>query len=129
RRPWWSQMSMNLAKIALHVAADPPKNRTRTLAHAGYVREILAHAGFFFEEIERSWISLFEPSAIQNPNAQYPRSGCRAPEIQNPAVLLLVGDTALTEEETQSLDRWIEAGGCVIGVASHSGAPSLFGVR
>jgi hypothetical protein len=103
---------MNIARIALHVAADPPKNRTLTLAHAGYIREILGHAGFFFEEVDRSGLSLFESS-----------------DHHSPAVLLLVGDAALTEAEAQALHEWIEAGGCLIGVGSHSGAPALFGVR
>src|SRR5438128_2386450 len=108
---------MNIARIALHIAADPPKNRTRTLAHAGYAREILAHAGFFLEEIERSCLPSCEPSAIQNPNAQ------RALEIQNPVVLILVGDAALAEEEAAAIGQWIEGGGFLIGVGSHSGAP------
>src|SRR5438034_442443 len=42
---------MNLATIALHVAAGLPANRPRTLSHAGYTREILPHAGLFFDGI------------------------------------------------------------------------------
>src|SRR5712692_1037951 len=110
---------MNLATIALHIAADPPVNRPRTLSHAGYTREILAHAGLYYEEVERAWFSALGPSAIQNPKSK----------IQNPAVLLLVGDAALTADEATALETWIEHGGCVIGVGSHSGAPGLFGVR
>ena len=98
---------MNLATIALHVAADPPVNRPRTLAHAGYIREILAHAGLFYEEVERASLSA----------------------IQNPALLLLIGDATLTAEEAASLEQWIQSGGSLIGVGSHSGAPALFGVR
>jgi hypothetical protein len=103
---------MNIARIALHVAAEPPKNRTRTLAHVGYVREILAHAGFFWEEVGRSELSPFASS-----------------NDYRPAVLLLVGDAALTAEEARALEAWIGAGGCLIGVGSHSSAPALFGVR
>src|SRR5438876_5286685 len=105
---------MNLARIALHIAADPPMNRTRTLAHADYVREILAHAGFFFEELTRS----------QLPMLPSPSRGGAGGEL-----LLLVGDAALTGEEADALEVWIEAGGCLIGTGSHSGAPGLFGVR
>ena len=75
---------MNLATIALHVAADPPANRPRTLSHAGYVREILAHAGLFFDEVSRQQLPL-PPSPF--------RGGAGG------GVLLLAGDAALTEGE------------------------------
>jgi hypothetical protein len=105
---------MNLATIALHVAADLPVNRPRTLAHAGYIREILAHAGLFYEEVTREQISL-----LPSPS----RGGAGG------GVLLLVGDAALTADEATALKAWIEVGGSLIGVGSHSGAPGLFGVR
>jgi hypothetical protein len=113
---------MKIATIALHVATETPVNRPRTLRHAGYVREILAHAGLFYEEVPRSWIA--ESDQIRNPSTR--SAGTRA--IRNPTVLLLVGDAALTADEAGALERWIEAGGCLIGVGSHSGASELFGV-
>src|SRR5437867_13390815 len=100
---------MKIATIALHVAAETPANRPRTLRHAGYVREILAHAGLFYDEVPRGWLA--DPG--QSPS---------------PAALLLVGDAALTADEAAALERWIEAGGSLIGIGSHSGAPELFGV-
>ena len=42
-------------------------------------------------------------------------------------VLLLVGDAALTADEVAALEFWIEGGGCLIGVGSHSGAPGQIG--
>src|SRR5438128_12544192 len=104
---------MNIARVVLHVAAEPPKNRTRTLAHAGYVREILAHAGFFFNEITRSQLAVL-PS---------PSRGGVGGEV-----LLLVGDAALTQDEVEALEAWIEAGACLIPIGSPPGAPWPFGV-
>src|SRR5438093_3372568 len=105
---------MNLATIALHVAAGLPANRPRTLSHAGYTREILAHAGLFFDEVSRQQLPL-PPSPS--------RGGAGG------GVLLLAGDAALTEGEVAAVETWVENGGCLIGVGSHSGAPGLFGVR
>src|SRR5437879_1671178 len=101
---------MKIATIALHVAAETPANRPRTLRHAGYIREILAHAGLSYDGVPRGWLA--DPD--QSPN---------------PLALLLAGDAALAVDEAAVLERWIEAGGCLIGIGSHSGVPELFGVR
>jgi hypothetical protein len=106
---------MNLARIALYVAAEPPKNRTRTLAHAGYVREILAHAGFFFEEVPREHLLAARARSLH--------------PLPSTDLLILVGDASLSEEEAASIENWIEAGGCLIALGSPSGATDLFGVR
>jgi hypothetical protein len=105
---------MQLARIALHIAAPSPANRPRTCTHSAYAREILAHAGLFYEEVDRDQLSLF-PSP--------PRGGAGG------EVLLLAGDAALTPDEATALEPWIESGGCLIGIGAHSGAPGLFGVR
>jgi hypothetical protein len=102
-----SDAAMHLTTVALHIAADLPANRSRTCSYAAYVREILAHAGCFFEEIARDHIITSSHHHI----------------------IILAGDAALTSDEAAGLEAWIEAGGCLIGIGSHSGAPALFGVR
>jgi hypothetical protein len=92
-------------------------NRPRTLAHAGYTREILGHAGLFFEEVPRH-------DLVTSSSTRF--AGTR--HIITSSLLIVVGDAALTEEEAAALSQWIEAGGCLIGIGSHSGAPGLFGV-
>ena len=49
--------------------------------------------------------------------------------LSTSSIAIVVGDAVLTEDETQVLETWIESGGSLIGVGSHSGAPDLFGVR
>src|SRR5687767_9640318 len=98
---------MKLATLALHIAPDPPPNRPRTLSHPAYLREILSHAGLFYEEIPRDQV-------IRSSGYQ---------------VIILTGDAALTQDEGGALEAWIEAGGSLIGIGSHSGQPALFGVR
>jgi hypothetical protein len=98
---------MTIATLALHIPPAPPPNRPRTLSHPTYLREILAHGGLFYEEVSRDQV--IRPSGHQ--------------------VIILTGDAALTPDEAAALEAWIEAGGCLIAIGSHSGQPSLFGVR
>jgi hypothetical protein len=98
---------MLAGKLIVCIAPPPARNRPSTVVHAGYVREILAHAGIPFEEVARDRL----PSAL-------------APET----ILLMVGDLSLSQEEVAALEAWVAGGGALVGVGATSGAAGLFGV-
>ncbi len=72
-----------------------------------YIREILAHAGIPFDEVER-------PIA--------------AADVAGRRILLLPWHMTLSEEEQALLDRFVREGGALIGLGGASGLEELFGV-
>lgn len=104
-------MTLGNGTVGLCVAPRSAPNRATTTGCHFYIREILAHAGLWTTETARETLA----EAIAD------TAGFR--------VLLLAGDLALSEAETDALRRWVEAGGALIGVGATSNADALWGVE
>jgi hypothetical protein len=95
------------ARIGVCISTVPPRNRGSSVRHPEYLREILEHAGLFFEEVPREQLI------------------ARAGEF---TLLLIAGDAGLSAEDVAALEGWVRAGGALVGIGSTSGAEALFGV-
>lgn len=73
-----------------------------------YIKEILQHAGLFFQQISPSGL----PSLL---------SGTKS-------VVVLAGDLRLSEVERDVLSRLVKSGGTLIGIGGTSGLDPVFGV-
>jgi hypothetical protein len=103
---------MNLnGTVGLCVAPRPAPNRAGTTGCHFYAREILAHAGLWTTEVARESLA----AALEEPDGF--------------GVLLLAGDLDLSAAEVEALQKWVEAGGALLGVGATSGADALWGVE
>lgn len=89
-------------------APSPPRNQARTVAHADYLHEILAHAGVCYDAVA---------------------PGDLTASLSRLRLLLTVGELRLDEAERDALRGWVEEGGAWISVGAVSGLPELFGVE
>ncbi|HWQ91962.1 MAG TPA: hypothetical protein VN673_09845 [Clostridia bacterium] len=75
----------------------------------GYLVEVLQRAGLFFSSLA--------PEAV-------------AELLRKPkAVVLLAGHLHFSVEQRELLARWVESGGCIIGIGGTSGLDHVFGVN
>jgi len=94
------------AHIGLWVGSQEDRVQGVCCSCPAYVREILDHAGLFYTEPERASLA--------------------APEQ---AVLLFVGNVALTPEEAAGVRAHLERAGAAVFVAHHGNVPELLGVQ
>src|SRR5688500_6954726 len=93
--------------LGVCVFAEAGKNAARTVSYPGYVHEILAHAGVFYEKVA--------PAEFEAKLA-----GLR--------VLVTVGESALPEPVKKALTDWVNAGGAWLSVGGLCGLDELLGV-
>lgn len=94
--------------LGLCILPSPPPNAARCVAHAAYMREILAHAGLCRRDVAVEEL----PDALP---------GLR--------LLVTVGDTALPEPAREALRTWVTEGGAWLAVGGTCGLPDLLGVE
>jgi hypothetical protein len=73
-----------------------------------YIREVLQHAGLFFEEWRTDGLSSLKDRPVR--------------------VILLVGDLPLTNAQRGSLSNWVRDGGSLISIGGTSGMDEVLGV-
>ena len=94
--------------LGVCVFAEAGKNAARTVSYPGYVHEILAHAGVFYDKVA--------PAELEG-------------KLASLRVLVTIGESALAEPVKQKLTDWVNAGGAWLSVAGTCGMDELLGVK
>jgi peptidoglycan/xylan/chitin deacetylase (PgdA/CDA1 family) len=95
------------APVTVCVLSPPAPNAARGVACAGYIHEILGHAGLCYDTIEEGDLAEVLPSI---------------------RLLVTVGDGDLPPAARAALPAWVDSGGAWLAVGGACGLPDVLGV-